>query len=57
MIAKSIALAMKLQETQKAELTSPELALFKDAEAEHCTVVPVPVKQANQSASEPVEQA
>ncbi|CAL9019156.1 unnamed protein product [Prunus brigantina] len=39
------------------ELTSSELALFEDAEAEHSTSVQVPEDQEEQSASEPVEQA
>lgn len=57
MIAESIALAKKQQETQGAELTSSELVLFEDAKAEHSTAVPVPVELAEQSAIEPVEQA
>ncbi|CAL9000949.1 unnamed protein product [Prunus brigantina] len=52
MLKKSIALAQKQQETQRAELTSSELALFEDAEAEHSIAV-----LAEQSVSEPVEQA
>ncbi|CAL2238794.1 unnamed protein product [Prunus armeniaca] len=39
-IAESIALVKKQQETQSAELTSFELALFDDMEAEHSTAIP-----------------
>ncbi|CAL8169612.1 unnamed protein product [Prunus armeniaca] len=56
-IAKSIALVKKQQETQRAELTSSELALFEDAEVEHSTAVPVLAEQSEQSALEPVAQA
>ncbi|CAL2238070.1 unnamed protein product [Prunus armeniaca] len=57
-IAESIALAQKEQEQQKdigAGLTSSELALFEDPEAEHSTAVPAAGEQSEQSASEPVE--
>ncbi|CAL2277714.1 unnamed protein product [Prunus armeniaca] len=55
-IADSIALAQKHHESTRAELTSSELALFEDAEAEHSTAIPTTEEQAEQSASEPVEQ-
>ncbi|CAL8135424.1 unnamed protein product [Prunus armeniaca] len=38
-IAESIALAQKQQETPRAKLTSSELVLFEDAEEEHSTAV------------------
>ena len=57
MIAESIAVAQKQQEIPKAELTSSELALFEDAEAEHSTAVLAPEEQEEQSVSEPVDQA
>ena len=50
-------MAQKQQEIPKAELTSSELALFEDAEAEHSTAVLAPEEQAKQSVSEPVDQA
>ncbi|CAL9018579.1 unnamed protein product [Prunus brigantina] len=49
-IAESIALAQKQQEDTRAGLTSSELALFEDPEAEHSTVVPAAEEQAGQSA-------
>ncbi|CAL9012731.1 unnamed protein product, partial [Prunus brigantina] len=51
-IAESIALAQKQQEKTMVELTSSELALLEDPEAEHSTE-----EQVEQSVSEPVEQA
>ena len=57
MIAESIAVAQKQQEIPRAELTSLELALFEDAEAEHSTTILAPEEQAKQSVSEPVDQA
>ncbi|CAL8163069.1 unnamed protein product [Prunus armeniaca] len=54
-IAESITLAQKQQEKTRAELTSLELALFEDLEAEHSTTAPAAEEQAEQSASEPVE--
>ncbi|CAL2246647.1 unnamed protein product [Prunus armeniaca] len=45
------------QENTRAELTSSELALFEDLEAEYSTSVPAAEEQADQSTSEPVEQA
>ncbi|CAL8091253.1 unnamed protein product [Prunus armeniaca] len=57
-IAESIALAHKQQEQQEdigAGLTSSELALFEDPEAEQSTAVPTAGEQSKQSASEPVE--
>ncbi|CAL9021995.1 unnamed protein product [Prunus brigantina] len=56
-IAESIALAQKQQEETKAELTSSELALFENPEAEQSTTSPATEEQAEQPASEPVEQA
>ncbi|CAL8168692.1 unnamed protein product [Prunus armeniaca] len=56
-IAESIALAQKQQESTRAELTSSEFALFEDAEAEHSTAVSAAEEQAEQSASKPMEQA
>ncbi|CAL2276294.1 unnamed protein product [Prunus armeniaca] len=56
-IAESIALAQKQQENTRAELTSLELTFFEDAEVEHSTAVSATEEQAEQSASEPVEQA
>ncbi|VVA36191.1 PREDICTED: LOC109946780, partial [Prunus dulcis] len=56
-IAESIAVAQKQQEIPRAELTSLELALFEDAEAEHSTAILAPEEQAKQSVSEPVDQA
>ncbi|CAL8117907.1 unnamed protein product [Prunus armeniaca] len=56
-IAERIALARKQQEDIGAELTNSELALFDDPEAEHSNVVPAAEDQAEQSGSEPVEQA
>ncbi|CAL2257128.1 unnamed protein product [Prunus armeniaca] len=47
----------KQQEDIRAGLTSSELALFEDPEAEHSTAVPAAEEQAGQSASEPVDQA
>ncbi|CAL2228275.1 unnamed protein product [Prunus armeniaca] len=44
-IAESIALAQKQQETPMAELSSSELALFEDAEAEQSIAVPVSEEQ------------
>ncbi|CAL8155826.1 unnamed protein product [Prunus armeniaca] len=55
-IAESIALAQKQQEDIGAGLTSSELALFKDPEAEQSIVVPTAGEQSEQFASEPVEQ-
>ena len=57
MIAESIALAQKQREDTRAVLTSSELALFEDPEAEQSTAAPATEEQAEQSASEPVEQA
>ncbi|BBH01894.1 autoinhibited Ca2+-ATPase 11 [Prunus dulcis] len=56
-IAESIALAQKQQKGPSAELTSSELALFEDAEAEHSTAVPEAEDQMEPSASDPVDQA
>ncbi|BBG93335.1 autoinhibited Ca2+-ATPase 11 [Prunus dulcis] len=56
-IAESIALAQKHQKGPSAELTSSELALFEDAEAEHSTAVPEAEDQMEPSASDPVDQA
>ncbi|CAL8082549.1 unnamed protein product [Prunus armeniaca] len=56
-IAESIALAQKQQEKTRAELTSSELALFEDLEAEYSTAAPAAEGQAGQSVSEPVDQA
>ncbi|CAL9006453.1 unnamed protein product [Prunus brigantina] len=53
-IAESIALAQKQQESSGAELTSSELALFEDAKPEHTTAVPASEEQAEQSALEPM---
>ncbi|CAL9013694.1 unnamed protein product [Prunus brigantina] len=55
-IAESIALAQKQQEETKAELTSSELALFENPEAEQSTTSPATEEQTEQPASEPVEQ-
>ncbi|CAL9006533.1 unnamed protein product [Prunus brigantina] len=55
-IAESIALAQKQREDTRAVLTSSELALFDDPEAEQSTAAPATEEQAGQSASEPVEQ-
>ncbi|CAL9001659.1 unnamed protein product [Prunus brigantina] len=54
-IAESIALAQKQQEETKAELTSSELALFENPEAEQSTTSPATEEQAEQPASELVE--
>ncbi|CAL2270666.1 unnamed protein product [Prunus armeniaca] len=54
-IAESIALAQKQQEDTRAGLTSSELALFEDPEAEHSTAVPTAEEQAGQSISEPMD--
>ncbi|CAL2265900.1 unnamed protein product [Prunus armeniaca] len=54
-IVESIALAQKQQEIPRAELTSSELALFEDVEAEHSTAVLASEKQAELFASELVE--
>ncbi|CAL8168402.1 unnamed protein product [Prunus armeniaca] len=54
-IAESIALAQKQQEDTRAGLTSSELALFEDPEAEHSTAVPAAEEQAGQSISEPMD--
>ncbi|CAL9016742.1 unnamed protein product [Prunus brigantina] len=51
-IAESIALAQKQQEETKAELTSSELALFENPEAEQSTTSPPIEEQAEQPASE-----
>ncbi|XP_020411150.1 uncharacterized protein LOC109946780 [Prunus persica] len=56
-IAESIALAQRQQKNPRAELTSSELAFFKDIEAEHSAAVPASEERAEQSASEPMEQA
>ncbi|CAL2230240.1 unnamed protein product [Prunus armeniaca] len=56
-IAESIALAQKQQEDARARLTSSELALFEDPEAEHSSVVLAAEEQARQSVLEPVDQA
>ncbi|CAL9001804.1 unnamed protein product, partial [Prunus brigantina] len=56
-IAESIALAQEQQEKTRAELTSSELALFENPEAEQSTAAPATEEQAEHSASEPVEQA
>ncbi|XP_034198185.1 uncharacterized protein LOC117613720, partial [Prunus dulcis] len=56
-IAESIALAQKQQKGPSAELTSSELALFEDAEAEHSTAVPEAEDRMEPSASDPVDQA
>ncbi|BBN68985.1 autoinhibited Ca2+-ATPase 11 [Prunus dulcis] len=45
-IVESIALAQKQQKGPSAELTSSELALFEDAEAEHSTAIPEAEEQA-----------
>ncbi|BBG93679.1 autoinhibited Ca2+-ATPase 11 [Prunus dulcis] len=55
--AESIALAQKQQKGPSAELTSSELALFEDAEAEHSTAAPEAEDQVEPSASDPVDQA
>ncbi|CAL9018541.1 unnamed protein product [Prunus brigantina] len=55
-IAESIALAQKQQEKTRAELTSSELALFEDPEAEHSTAAPAANEQAEESASDIMEQ-
>ncbi|BBG93315.1 hypothetical protein Prudu_001289 [Prunus dulcis] len=55
-IAESIALAQKQQKGPGAELTSSELALFEDAEAEHSTAVPEAVDRVEPSISDPVDQ-
>ncbi|VVA41883.1 PREDICTED: LOC109946669, partial [Prunus dulcis] len=47
----------KQQKGPSAELTSSELALFEDAEAEHSTAVPEAEDQMGPSASDPVDQA
>ena len=57
MIAESIALSQKQQKGPSAELTSSELALFEDAEAEHSTAVPEAEDRMEPSASDPVDQA
>ena len=57
MIAESIALAQKQQKGPSAELTSSELALFEDAEAEHSTAVPEAEDRMEPSASDSVDQA
>ena len=57
MIAESIALAQKQQKGPSAELTSSELALFEDAEAEHSIAAPEAEDQVEPSASDPVDQA
>ncbi|VVA41671.1 PREDICTED: aminotransferase, partial [Prunus dulcis] len=56
-IAESIALAQKQQKGPGAELTSSELALFEDAEAEHSTAVPEAEDRVEPSISDPVDQA
>ncbi|CAL9025006.1 unnamed protein product [Prunus brigantina] len=55
-IAESIALAQKQQEKTRAELTSSELALFENPEAEQSTAAPATEERADQFASEPVDQ-
>ena len=57
MIAESIALAQKQQKGPGAELTSSELALFEDAEAEHSTAAPEAEDRVEPSVSDPVDQA
>ena len=57
MIAESIALAQKQQKGPSAELTSSELALFEDAEAEHSTAVLEAEDEVERSVSDPVDQA
>ena len=57
MIAESIGLAQKQQKIPRVQLTSSELALFEDAEAEHSTAIQAPEEQVEQSVSEPVDQA
>ena len=57
MIAEGIALAQKQQKGPSAELTSSELALFEDAEAEHSTAAPEAEDQVEPSASDPMDQA
>ncbi|BBN67633.1 hypothetical protein Prudu_136S000500 [Prunus dulcis] len=56
-IAESIALAQKQQKGLGAELTSSELALFEDAEAEHSTAAPEAEDRVEPSVSDPVDQA
>ncbi|VVA40062.1 PREDICTED: LOC109946669, partial [Prunus dulcis] len=56
-IAESIALAQKQQKGLGAELTSSELALFEDAEAEHSTATPEAEDRVEPSISDPVDQA
>ncbi|BBN68185.1 hypothetical protein Prudu_320S000300 [Prunus dulcis] len=56
-IVESIALAQKQQKGPSAELTSSELALFEDAEAEHSTATPEAEDQVERSVSDPVDQA
>ncbi|BBH05389.1 autoinhibited Ca2+-ATPase 11 [Prunus dulcis] len=56
-IAESIALAQKQQKGPGAELTSSELALFEDAEAEHSTAAPEAEDRVEPSVSDPVDQA
>ena len=51
MIAESIGLAQKQQKIPRVQLTSSELALFEDAEAEHSTAVLAPEEQGEQSVS------
>ncbi|CAL8164894.1 unnamed protein product [Prunus armeniaca] len=56
-IAESIALARKQQEDMGTGPTNSEVALFDDPETEHSTAAPAVEDQAEQSGSEPVEQA